>query len=97
VAIKLGPAYMQFATVKSVMNGIQTDPALAGKSPREIMSTVFKRFDINGIKGMNEKDFKFEPAGPQRVLTVAYEVREHVVANVDVVMAFHHKVSLSGQ
>lgn len=97
LAFKMGPAYMHFATVKSVMDSIQTDAELAGKGPREIISTLSKRLYINDVKGVSEKDFKFEPAGPKRVLSVAYEVREHVVANVDVVMVFQHQVSLSGQ
>ena len=97
LAAKLGPAYMHFATVKSVMNGIQTDPELAGKSPREISSALFKRLDINGVRGVSEKDFKLEPAGPRRELVVAYEVREHVVGNIDAVMAFNHRVALPVQ
>ena len=33
LAFKLGPAYMQFATVKSVMNGIQTDRRTGRQEP----------------------------------------------------------------
>jgi hypothetical protein len=97
LAAKLGPAYMQFATVKSVMNGIQADPELAGKSPREIASALSKRLDINGVRGVSEKDFKLESAGAKRELVVAYEVREAVVANVDAVMVFKHRVALPVQ
>lgn len=97
LAFKMWPAYLQFATVKTVMDGIQTDAELAGKGPREVISALSKRLYVNDVKGVSEKDFNFEPAGPKRILSVAYEVREHVVANVDVVMAFHHQVSLSGQ
>jgi hypothetical protein len=97
LAAKLGPSYMQFATVKSVMNGIQTDPELVGKSPREISSALSKRLDVNSVRGVSEKDFKLVPAGSRRELVVAYEVREHVVANIDAVMAFNHRVALPAQ
>jgi hypothetical protein len=97
LAATLGPAYMQFATVKSVMNSIQADPELAGKSPREISSALFKRLDINSVRVVSEKDFKLEPPGPRRELVVAYEVREHVVANIDAVMVFNHRVALPVQ
>jgi hypothetical protein len=97
LAVKLVPAYTQFATVKAVMNGLQSDRDLVAKGPREVISVLFKRLGINEVKGVGESDFKVEQTGSQRDLVADYEVRVHLISNIDVLMKFDHKVALPRQ
>lgn len=49
---KLGPAYMTYATVKSVMDAVASQPVPAAGGAREILSQIGKRLDINNVRGV---------------------------------------------
>ena len=94
--IKLGPTYMQYETVKSVMNDLSKDQALTGKHPNVVWTAFNKRLDVNGISYIKKEDFKFQLSdgtGPNRI-SVDYEVREPLMANIDTVLKFDHTVDL---
>lgn len=95
LALRLGPAYLQFMTVKSVMAGVSEDPDAAGAPPGRVLSMVRKRLDVNSVTGVTAGDFAFEraPSGGLNV-SVDYEVRQHVAFNIDAVLAFEHTESI---
>jgi hypothetical protein len=97
VAIKLAPHYMNFMTVRSVMNELQEDPQSAGRGRRAVLEVVDKRLYINDVRTVSAKDFDFSREGGANELSVQYEVREHLFGNIDAVLTFNHKVQLESK
>jgi hypothetical protein len=93
-AIKVVPAYLEFSTVKSIMDG---SAAATRKSSREVLSDIGRKLEINNIDVISPKDFQLKRGKGGEVLAVAYEVREHLFGNVDVVTSFRHQVMLRRQ
>lgn len=96
--IKLGPTYMQYGTIKSVMDDIAKDPTLSNKPFTIIWNAINKRLDVNGISYIKKENVQYvrsDGSGPSRVI-VKYEVREPLMANIDTVLKFEHSVDLAG-
>ncbi len=91
VALRLGPSYMEFMTVKSVMASVRKDPNAAGAPRSSLLSMITRRLDINGVTNVKPADFRFERAATGETdVTVRYEIRRPVAFNVDAVMKFEH-------
>ncbi|HEY9052639.1 MAG TPA: DUF4845 domain-containing protein, partial [Gammaproteobacteria bacterium] len=77
MALRIIPVYMDFGTVKSVMNGIAEDPDFRGKTPNYIRSTLLKRLQLNSIYDLAEQPnaFKFQQQTDGMLLTMYYESR----------------------
>ncbi|WP_296805589.1 DUF4845 domain-containing protein [Thiocapsa sp.] len=98
LAFKLGPAYLGFWTIKSVMDNVaeQSTPITGGA--REIANQIGKRLDINNVDQVNAKDFKIQRIGESRYeVTLDYEQRQHVFFNIDTVLTFAYQVEVKGQ
>lgn len=94
-ALKLAPHYMQYATIKSIMNDVRKDAELeGGGNPSEILSKIDNRLNINDVRAVTKKDFKFKREKGGNVLSVAYEVREHLAGNLDALMNFSYDVKI---
>ena len=93
VGLKLGPDYMQYAIVKSVMDKSVADPEVA-HSRRAVLRKINNDLYINEIRSLKRRDFTFTPVANGTDLTVHYEVREHLFANIDAVVAFSHTVNI---
>lgn len=93
IGLKMVPSYLENYSLKQVLNNVSTDFSLRGKSHAEILRTIEKRLNINGVYDFPASRFKFVQ-GPNNSeqIEVKYEVREPVIGNVSVVMAFHDKV-----
>lgn len=92
VVLRLGPSYMEYMTVKSVMTSVRDDPSAVGAPRPAILRMITTRLDINNVGSVGPRDFHFErvPDGGTEV-RVAYEVRKPVAFNVDAVLMFEHK------
>lgn len=89
-AFKLGPHYLQFWTVRSVMEDISRDPATAAMGPQGVIQSVEKKLYINDVRSVSRDNFTLEKAQVGRELRVHYEVREHLFGNLDAVLVFSH-------
>ena len=95
---KLGPSYVTFMTMKSIMESVaeSPEPILGGKAA--IMSDLTKRMMINEVRSVDSKSFSVKKSGDDTLdVTLAYEDRIHLFANVDAVLMFDHTVVVKGR
>ncbi len=96
VTLKLVPIYLDSFTIGSVLSDLKKEPGIAAKAPREVMSIIEKRLDINMVKGVNADDIYIEKIGDTLSISAEYEVRENLLGNVDIVVSFNKSVEVSG-
>ena len=94
LGLRLAPIYMQNYTVKNIIEGLQTEPMIGRKPVGEIRQMLLRRFDINGIRELGRDNVKISRSGGTTKVEVAYETRQHIVANVDVVVTFNESLDL---
>jgi hypothetical protein len=98
VLFKLGPSYMSYMTMKSIMNGVaeSPEPILGGK--QAIMRVLENRMMVNDVRAVGVNAFSFKKAGEDAFdVTLKYEQREHLFFNVDAVLTFNHTVVVKGR
>ena len=91
--LKLGPFYMGFWTLKSVMNDVaeSPEPILGGRPA--IMTRLSNLMNVNDIRDLDPKSFQIRKIdGDRYEVKVAYERRAHLFANVDAILTFAHEV-----
>ena len=91
LAIRMAPAYITFLQVRSVMDNLHQKPEVVEGGPRKIMTTLSNQLNIEGIRVVSPGDFNLAKGKQGLELSLAYEVREHLFFNVDVVMRFAHQ------
>ncbi len=89
--LKLGPHYLQFWTVRTVMDDTARDPDAATMGRQAIIQTLEKKLYINEVRSVKNESFSFEKTDTGRILGVHYEIREHLFANLDAVLTFDHQ------
>jgi len=94
--LKILPAYMNYASVISIMDELPRDDKINGKNPSFIRATLYKKLDINNLSMIyrDKKAFKFSKVDGGYKLTLKYEHRENLVANLDYIVVFDHEVDL---
>ncbi|MCK7544437.1 DUF4845 domain-containing protein [Marinobacter bryozoorum] len=97
LVIKLGPAYLDDYTVQGALEGLDGEEGLSKMTPADVRRLVTKRLSVNNVDGFNAKDIQIEKDGDIVIITLDYEVRTHVVSNVDAVISFNHFYELTGQ
>jgi hypothetical protein len=93
LTLKLGPHYIDFYTLDSVMEGLP-EGEVHGMSRAAINDVLEKRFKINNLRDFAIRDIiTVDRSRDGTVLEVNYERREHLFLNVDVVVTFHERYS----
>jgi hypothetical protein len=96
MALKLFPSYSQFYGITKAMKQLSTE-SVDGKSPdavrREFMFKLSFQYADNVIK---PQDIQFISADNGTDMRVAYDERIHFLYNIDFLLHFEKRVSLSG-
>lgn len=99
--IKVGPSYLEYNSVRSMMDSIAAEPGIKDKNKRYVYAQVNKYININGMytleKAMAEqKVFKVSQLrkGNGKRLTAHYEVRKHWLGNLSYLVDFEYSVIL---
>lgn len=88
LVLRLGPHYIDYYTIQTVMDGLPADRVHEMSRP-EIREALEKRFKVNNIRDFAVSDvITVERQRDSTVLDLAYERREHLFFNVDVVLTF---------
>lgn len=94
--IKTAPAYLEYNTIKGLINSLLQDPKVSLKSENELRSDLDKRFVINNIDAIKASDVTFSREGGRVTVVIGYEVRENLFGNLDLIMAFSGEFTKDG-
>ncbi len=100
LALKLMPAYINNADVKTDMASLASQPNADRMTPEEIHGSLSRRFEIDSVSHVNLRtDLRVsrpDPGGPQ-VVEIAYEVRVPLMYNVTALLDFDDTVQLGAK
>jgi hypothetical protein len=86
--MRLGPHYIDWRTMQSIVDDLPVGQ-VHSMSKEEIRTTLKKRFRVNSLRDFDLREIiTIDRAKAGTVLKIDYEVREFIVANVDVVLTF---------
>lgn len=89
-AMKIFPMYSEYYSVKQALAGIAAEPEMASASTDKIRTRFKRRLDMSYANNAKEMDIlKIAPTDTGYMMTVDYERREALFANLDVVGKFH--------
>ncbi len=67
-------------------------------SKAQLVQMLRKRFEINNVRGFDFRNhLKMSRTRSGTTITVAYETREHLIANVDIVLNFERSFENNGE
>jgi hypothetical protein len=98
---KIAPVYMEFATVKSMVDQIAAETTLSPQTGNhQLRRKLDDYMNVNGLYTVKPEYFSIVGLPEEknaRALQVKYEVRKHWLANIDFTMNFEHAAKLSRQ
>lgn len=97
LAAKLVPAYIEFMSVKKILNAMASSGDLKTMSPKELRSSFSKRADIDNVNSVKPEDLVISREGNEASVSVEYSVKVPVVANVSACMDFSASTSAKGE
>ena len=87
VGLKVGPHFMNHQTIRGLLDDLTPEEAKAGRPA--LMATMKKRFKVNALYDYDpEKIIKYKRERGTTTVMVDYEVREHLVRNVYLLLDF---------
>ncbi len=94
IGIKLVPIYINHFSVVSEINALADEPGLANQPPNRIRNQLITRMDVSMVRFVTAEHIRIERADGVRVI-VEYEVREHLIGNIDAVVHFRREQTLN--
>ena len=94
ITLRMAPAYMEYYKVVSTLESLEKETGMSEVTPHAIRDLITRRFDISYVGVIHPKDVKIKNAGAYYSVTAKYEAREHLFANVDVLMSFYKQVKV---
>ena len=95
VVLRLAPVYLEYSKVASVLESLRSQPGIANETRAGIIALVSRRFDVNDVRNVDPKLVKTSKDRGKMIIGIAYDRREHLVANIDVVVSFDKKVEVA--
>jgi hypothetical protein len=104
--LKVGPSYLEYNSVRSLMDTIAVEPGVEKANRRELMAKVEKHLNINnladlekayyGSKGSKDNPFQIVKLkkSNKRELTVEYQVQKSWLGNVSFLIDHKYVVEL---
>jgi len=94
MGMKVIPMYSEYYSVKQALEGLSKEPDITASSPRQVQDLFFRRLDISYADNVKPKHVKISRKDSGYLMTVDYEVRKPLIANLDVVGRFHAEKEL---
>jgi Tfp pilus assembly protein PilE len=89
MGMKLIPMYSEFYTVKQSLRGLANEPNITTQDAAKIKDLFFRRLYVSYAENVKPQNVKIARKDAGFVMTVDYEVRKPLIANIDVVGRFN--------
>ena len=93
LGMKIGPIYMGYYSVVSAMNDMSAERGNAQKSPSTLRRDLKARIYVNYATDIKDNQIKIIRSNGVN-MRVAYEQREPILGNLDVIVTFDNTVRL---
>tara|TARA_R110002110_G_scaffold404606_1_gene623071 strand:- start:80258 stop:80620 length:363 start_codon:yes stop_codon:yes gene_type:complete len=94
IGLSLFPPYMEHMSVKRSLDDLSQQADIKTKSTRTIEDLLLRRFQVNDVKNVKASDLEIDKKDGKMVLSLAYEVRVHLISNIDAVLSFDDSVAV---
>ena len=88
LTMKLVPAYIEFFSVKKILNAMGQDSEIKTMSNAEIRSSFAKRAEVGYVSVVKPEDLNISRSGGNVVISTEYEYRKPLVANISLIVDF---------
>ena len=97
----LVPVYLENYAVKQALGAMPTKNVIISGQSREYNKEMIRRFlgkmyRVNSVTSVSYSDFDLKKNGNLYNVVVDYEVRKHLIYNVDIVVKFAESVEVQG-
>ena len=92
--MKVVPMYSEYYAVKQSLEGLAGEPGIANQSPAKIKDLFFRRLYVSYADTVKSEHVKIVRKDAGYQVTVKYEVRKPLIANLDVVGRFEAEKAL---
>jgi len=91
ILVRLTPVYVDYFTVVSIAESVIEDDSLVKKGRVDMRQAINQRFRINNLRNLKpNKDLRIHMGDKDEGITLLldYEVRTHLLGNLDAVLMF---------
>jgi hypothetical protein len=89
--MKVIPVYMSDASIKSIMEDLPNDPKAIEASTSGLKELVAKRLTMNNIYTIKPEQIKVKKSRGENIVTIEYEPRGNLIADLDYIVTFKHE------
>ncbi len=88
LAMKLVPAYIEYFSVKKILNSMGQDSETKSMSNADIRNSFSKRANVGYVTVVKPEALDIDRSGGKLVISTEYEYRTPLVANISLVVDF---------
>lgn len=88
LTMKLVPAYVEFFSVKKILNAMGQDGETKSMSNAEIRNSFAKRAEVGYVTVVKPENLDIDRAGGNVVISTEYEYRTPLIANISLIVDF---------
>jgi hypothetical protein len=97
VGMLLVPMYTEYYSVVSALKRVANEPGVETMDPARIHNLIGRGFNVSYVETIDSKDVKIVKDTTGMRFVVDYEVRKHVVYNIDLVGNFQKTIDVGGK
>lgn len=94
--LRLMPAYLEYMSVVSAVGGVAEESTL-DSTPGQIRESIRRRFVVNDVSTINERDIQIKRDDGEMFLVVDYEARRPLIANIEALVVFNRRFEVRGR
>ena len=88
IGLKVGPMYVDHNLITGVCQELIDNGEAANMTLSDVRERVANTLRINNVTGFNLDDIRMRKENDAAIITIAYERRVNMIANLDIVAAF---------
>ena len=88
LALKIGPAYMEYMTIKKQFKAVAEDPTLRNSNAAMARGSFFLRGAVENMPSITNDNLIIEMVDGKPMLSAEYTRCEHIIANLRACMDF---------
>lgn len=94
VFFKLLPIYIQDYEIKAAFDKVAHHADIKDQMPEQIRDSFGKYLRVNSINDVSADKLMIQEKDNKRILSLNYEVRKNLVANIDLVVFFDYQETI---